>query len=104
MASQEERALGRLAAEPIVDPKTGEIIIDRNEEIDEQEECLDLCYADDLDGEFVYEQQMCIDICTDTPNELMGGGCPSGLTARPRLRAARAPCSNNAAAGKEDII
>jgi len=36
VASQEERALGRLAAEPIVDPKTGEIIIDRNEEIDEQ--------------------------------------------------------------------
>jgi DNA-directed RNA polymerase subunit beta' len=30
-----ERALGRLAASPVVDPKSGEIIVDRNEEIDE---------------------------------------------------------------------
>ena len=36
VASQKERALGRQAAAPIVHPETGEIIVDRNKEIDEQ--------------------------------------------------------------------
>ncbi len=36
VASQKERALGRMAAAPVADPKTGEILVDRNQEIDEQ--------------------------------------------------------------------
>ena len=32
----EERILGRIAASPVVDPETGEIIVERNAEIDEQ--------------------------------------------------------------------
>ncbi len=35
VATQDERAMGQLAAAPVVDPNTGEIIIDRNQEIDE---------------------------------------------------------------------
>ncbi|MBI2952978.1 MAG: DNA-directed RNA polymerase subunit beta' [Chloroflexi bacterium] len=31
-----DRIIGRYAASPIIDPKTGEIIVDRNEEIDEE--------------------------------------------------------------------
>ena len=35
VATQDERAMGQLAAASVVDPNTGEIIIDRNQEIDE---------------------------------------------------------------------
>ena len=35
VATQDERAMGQLAAAPVADPNTGEIIIDRNQEIDE---------------------------------------------------------------------
>ena len=35
VATQDERAMGQLAAAPIANPETGEIIIDRNQEIDE---------------------------------------------------------------------
>ena len=35
VATQGERAMGQLAAAPVADPNTGEIIIDRNQEIDE---------------------------------------------------------------------
>ena len=36
LPSLAERIIGRLAASKVVNPKTGEIIVDRNEEIDEQ--------------------------------------------------------------------
>ena len=36
VATQEERAMGQLAAAPIAHPETGEILIDRNDEIDEE--------------------------------------------------------------------
>ena len=36
VATQDERAMGQLTAAPIADPRTGEIIIDRNQEIDEE--------------------------------------------------------------------
>ncbi|MGC9357858.1 MAG: DNA-directed RNA polymerase subunit beta' [Anaerolineae bacterium] len=35
-----ERILGRLAASPVVHPETGEIVVDRNEEIDEEKTAL----------------------------------------------------------------
>jgi DNA-directed RNA polymerase subunit beta' len=35
LASMEERALGRMSAAPVVNPETGEIILDRSEEINE---------------------------------------------------------------------
>ena len=35
LSSIEERILGRMAASPVADPKTGEVLVDRNQEIDE---------------------------------------------------------------------
>jgi len=63
----DERIIGRLAAQPVVDPETGEVIVDRNEMIDEERA--------DLIGEIAKTKTIGVSVRSPMTCDMLTGLC-----------------------------